>query len=64
MWRHLAKVSDPDFAFDNIGLLREFQHKMLSRTKLLNKTDSSSISKDGKIEAVHGLLEQQQTLDT
>jgi len=39
---------------------------MLSRTsldRLLNKIDSSGVSKDGKIEAaVHGLLEQQQTL--
>jgi len=33
--------------------------QMLSRTKLhrlLNKIDSGSLSKDGKIEAVHGLL--------
>ena len=29
---------------------------------LLNKIDSSSVSKDGKIEAVHDLLEQQETL--
>jgi len=38
---------------------------MLSRASLaglLNKIDSSSsVSKDGKIEPVHGLLEQQQT---
>jgi len=42
-------------------LLRKVQHKMLSRTcldRLLNR----SISKDGRTEAVHGLLEQQQTL--
>jgi len=41
---------------------------MLSRTsldRLLNRIDSSSVSKDGKTEAVmHGLLEQQQTLCT
>jgi len=34
----------------------------LNKDKLLNKIDSSSVSKYGKIEAVHGLLEQQQML--
>jgi len=38
---------------------------MFSRTsldRLLNEIDSSSVWKDGKIEVVHGLPEQQQTL--
>jgi len=46
-------------------LLQELQHKILSRTsldRLLNKIDSSIISQDGKIEAIHGLPEQQETL--
>ena len=48
-----------------LGLLLEFQHKILSRTsveRLLNKINSISVSKEGKIEAVHGLLQQQETL--
>jgi len=43
----------------------EFEHKILRRTsldRLLNKIDSSSVLKDGKIEAVQGLPEQQQIL--
>jgi len=38
---------------------------MLSRTsmdRLLNKTDSSSVLKDGKTESVHGLLQHQSFL--
>jgi len=45
-------------------LLLDFQHEMLSGTipaGFLNKVYSSRVSKDGKIEAIHGLLEQQQT---
>jgi len=41
------------------------QNNMFSRTsivKLLNKIDCSNVLKDGKIEAVHDLLEQQQAL--
>jgi len=34
----------------------------MNRTASLKKLDGSSVSKDGKTEAVHGLLEQQQTL--
>jgi len=50
----------------SITTTTEFRHKMLSRTSLnrmLNKIDSSSVSKDGKIEVIHGLLEQQQTFN-
>jgi len=49
-------------------MLRGVQHKMFSRSfrtsldKLLNKIDCSSALKDGKIKAIHDLLEQQQTL--
>ena len=55
---HLAKVGNPNFRFRRLQW--EFQHKMLSRTnleRLLNKTGSSGVSKDGKKEAVHGLLD-------
>jgi len=34
----------------------------ISLDRLLNKIDRRSVSKDGKIEAVHGVLKQQQTL--
>jgi len=46
----------------------EFQHKMRSgttyvdRSTLLKKIDRSRLSKDGKMEAVHGLVERRQTL--
>jgi len=43
-------------------MLRGVQHNLFSRTsldKLLNKIDCSNVLKDGKIEAVHDLLEQQ-----
>jgi len=41
----------------------EFQRKILtSLDRLLNKINSSSVLKDGKIEAVRSLLEQQETL--
>jgi len=48
-------------------MLRRVQHDMFSRTsldKLLNKIDCSNVHvlKDGKIEAVHDLLEQQKVL--
>jgi len=46
-------------------MLRGIQHNMLSSTsldKLLNKIDCSNVLKDGKIEVVHDLLEQQQAL--
>jgi len=41
--------------------LLEFQHKMLSRTSL-KSTAAVYCSKDGKVGATHGLLQQQQTL--
>jgi len=44
-------------------MLRGVQHNLFSRTsldKLLNKIDSRNVLKDGKIEAVHDLFEQQQ----
>jgi len=47
----------------------EFQHKMRSGTTyvdrstlLKKKIDRSRLSKDGKMEAVHGLVERRQTL--
>jgi len=57
----------PGFCFPRLLGLLQFQHKISSRislTRLLNNIDSSSVSKDGKMEAmaVHGLLEQQETL--
>jgi len=45
--------------------IREFQHKISSRTslnRLLNKVDSGDVSKDRKIYAVRGLLEEQEIL--
>jgi len=60
-WRHLAKVNE-DFALTNA---KGVKHNMFRRTglgKLLNKIDCSSVLRDGKIEAVHSLLEQQQAL--
>ena len=54
-WRHLAKVSNQDFAFvDCYGNLKLFKHNVWSRTvnRLLEKINSSSVSKDRKIEAV------------
>jgi len=49
-------------------MLRGVQHNLFSRTsldKLLNKIDCSNVGllKDGKTEAVHDLLEQQQALN-
>ena len=41
------------------------QHNLFIRTSLdnlLNEIDCSNVMKDGKIEAVHDLLEQQQAL--
>jgi len=64
-WRHLVKVSNPDFAFgDCYGnfSIRCQADSRTSRARLLNKIDSSNVSKDGKTEAMHGLLEQRQTL--
>jgi len=47
-------------------LLREFQPNILSRTSLLDrllyKTDSRSVSKDGKVEAICSLPEQQESV--
>jgi len=46
-------------------MLRGVQHNLfsiISLDKLLNKIDYSNALKDGKIEAVHDLLEQQQAL--
>jgi len=46
-------------------MLRGVQHNLFSGTsldKLLNKIHCSKVLKDGKIEAVHDLLEQQQAL--
>jgi len=66
LWLKVAPTGEsrqPGFHFRR--LLREFQHKTLYRTslgRLLNKIDSKSISKDGKTQVVHDLLERQQTL--
>jgi len=46
-------------------MLRGVQYNLFSRTsldKLLYKINCSSVSKDGKTDAVHNLLEQQQVL--
>ena len=46
-------------------MLMGVQHNLFSRTSLdilLNKIDCSNVLKDGKIEAVNDLLEQQQVL--
>jgi len=46
-------------------MLRKVQQNLFIRTsldKLLNKIDCSNVLKDGKIEVVHDLLEQQQAL--
>jgi len=61
----LGESQQPKFPFWR--LLREFQHKVLSRIsldRLLNKIDNNStgISKYAKIEVVKGLFEQQKTL--
>jgi len=52
----LMKFSNPDFALDDATGLQLLSRINLDR--LPNKSDSSNVSKDGKIEAVHGLLEQ------
>jgi len=46
-------------------MLSGVQHNLFSRTnldKLLSKSDCSNVLKDGKIEAVHDPLEEQQAL--
>ena len=66
LWRHLAKVSTPDFDFDdccgNFSARRWTVGYESGEVFWIKSVAGSSFQKDGTIEAVHGLLEQQKTV--